>query len=93
MKIEKIRKVMQLYREKFQSFGIQKKEYSHNVKLNSSHSSLAHCYHMLDKMEVFIEQGRIDKVFRWLGFIQGVLWSRQVYALAELQEHNRKDPE
>ena len=48
---------------------------------------------MLDKMEIFIKEGRMDKVYRWLGFIQGVLWSQRIYTLADLMNHNRKNPE
>jgi hypothetical protein len=48
---------------------------------------------MLDKMEGFISENRMDKVFRWLGFLQGFLWSQKIYTLAELTGHNRKDPE
>lgn len=29
------------------------------------------------------------KAFRWLGFMQGVLWSQGVFSLEQLKEHNR----
>ena len=29
-----------------------------------------------------------DKVMRWLGFVQGVLWSLGVYTVADLRQHN-----
>ncbi len=31
-----------------------------------------------------------DKMQRWLGFMQGVLWSEDVYGLQELKEHVRE---
>jgi hypothetical protein len=34
---------------------------------------------------------RMDKVFRWLGFMQGVLWTLDVYTLDELKAHNMPD--
>ena len=40
-------------------------------------------------MEMFLKESRIDKVNRWLGFIQGVLWCCGVYTINELREHNR----
>jgi hypothetical protein len=30
-----------------------------------------------------------EKLNRWLGFIQGVLWSHGIYSVDELREHNR----
>ncbi|MDD2696684.1 MAG: hypothetical protein PHE52_00800 [Candidatus Pacebacteria bacterium] len=46
---------------------------------------------MLDKMEGFLKEGRIEKAFRWLGFIQGCLWSTGEYTLEDLMNHNRPD--
>jgi len=31
----------------------------------------------------------VIEVYRWLGFIQGVLWASKAYTLAELKDHNR----
>lgn len=30
----------------------------------------------------------MEKVFKWLGFIQGVLWIMGVYTVEELKDHN-----
>ena len=30
-----------------------------------------------------------DKAQRWLGFIQGALWAKDIYPIIQLQEHNR----
>lgn len=46
---------------------------------------------MLDKMAEFVNEGRTEKVFRWLGFVQGVLWTNRVYTLTELKDHNRPE--
>jgi hypothetical protein len=42
------------------------------------------------KMEVFITEGRLDKVNRWLGFIQGCLWTQKINTLDRLKDMNRK---
>lgn len=34
-------------------------------------------------------EGRIEKAFRWLGFVQGCLWATGQYTLDELKNHNR----
>tara|TARA_Y100000034_G_C6870091_1_gene397104 strand:+ start:983 stop:1264 length:282 start_codon:yes stop_codon:yes gene_type:complete len=39
----------------------------------------------------FIEEGKIDKAMRWLGFIQGVLCQSGIYTIEELKSHNKDD--
>ena len=64
----------------------------HNDLFNSSEEfGLAHCHGMLDQMEQFVKDDRMDKVFRWLGFVQGCLWMAGEYTLEELNNHNRPD--
>lgn len=89
---EKVREVIAIYRAKFEQSGIEKIDYRHCEILNSSEHGLAHCHGMLDRMETFITEGRMDKVYRWLGFIQGVLWMKGFYTLTDLMNHNRPTP-
>lgn len=51
-------------------------------------SQLEHVIDMLPEMRVFIADSRYEKVMRWLGFVQGVLWSTGAYTLDELKAHN-----
>ena len=46
---------------------------------------------MTVKMSKFIEEGRIEKYMRWLGFIQGTLWAKGYFTIEQLKEHNRKE--
>jgi len=57
--------------------------------IDSPDSGLIHCHGMLDKMEEFVKEGRIEKAFRWLGFVQGCLWLAGHYSLEDLMNHNR----
>jgi len=93
MKVEKVQQVIDTYRKTFEELGAGKASYPHEDPLDSPGHGLEHCHAMLDKMEGFIRENRMDKVFRWLGFLQGFLWSQKIYTLAELTSHNRKDPE
>lgn len=43
---------------------------------------------MLDKMENFLEEGRLDKAQRWLGFIQGCLLCAGGNTLDDLKHHS-----
>ena len=52
----------------------------------------SHLNSMIPKMKAFLDGGQMDKCFRWLGFMQGVLWALGIYSLNELREHNRSDP-
>jgi hypothetical protein len=35
-----------------------------------------------------IPDEKLDKLNRWLGFMQGVLWTMELFTVAELKEHN-----
>jgi len=85
---KKIKEVIDIYRKKFEDLNIEKEAYPHDEFLNFPEIGLKHCYSMLDKMEKFLDEDRIEKSFRWLGFIQGVLWSQKIYTLTELMNHN-----
>ena len=86
---DKIREVISTYRKKFEEMGIPKQQSPHDEFPNSDNDFLAHCHGMLDEMEIFIEEERLDKVFRWLGFIQGCLWRVRVYTIEKMKNHNR----
>ena len=89
MDTDKVLEVIKIYREHFEAQGISKIDYPHGFRLDHQGNALAHCHGMLDQMEEFVAQGRMDKVFRWLGFVQGCLWSARVYTLESLKNHNR----
>lgn len=91
MEEEKVQQVINTYRKKFEELGVEKKDYPHEEPLDSLKHGLEHCHGMLDKMEEFLKEDRVDKVFRWLGFMQGFLWSQKLYTLTELMNHNRQD--
>jgi len=91
MNSEKILEVIRIYRNYFEAKGIGIMDLSESDKSNSEEEILAHCHGMLNKMEVFIKEGRIEKTFRWLGFIQGCLYSTGQYSLEDLKNHNRPD--
>ena len=54
--------------------------------LLSSSTRVAHYKFMCAQASVFAESGQREKAMRWLGFLQGVLWSRNLFTLAELKE-------
>lgn len=48
-----------------------------------------HVKEMIGKIRAFLTEGRREKAFRWLGFIQGVFYSSGVYTIEEMANHNR----
>ena len=51
---------------------------------------LEHAHGMLDKMVEFVHEGRMEKDFRWLGFVQGCLWATRIHTIGQLANHNRR---
>jgi|SRR3989344_6265719 len=96
---EKCLKVISFYRQYFEKENIPKGEVPHGVNLVYAYrlqlhgKATMHAHGMLDQMEVFITEGRMDKFFRWLGFVQGVLWTSGHFSLEELKNHNRSSEE
>ena len=90
MNVEQLNKAIGLLRSFFERKGIAKCDYPHDKLLPSFPYGLEHCHGMLDKMEVFIKEDRLDKVNRWLGFIQGCLWMSGNHTLDSLKNMNRK---
>ena len=72
---KKVLEVINLYHQRLAKMGIDKTDYPPDELLKNTEMGLAHCHGMLDKMVGFVHEERMDKVFRWLGFIQGVLWT------------------
>ena len=86
---EKILETIEIYRKFFEESGFKKVEHLHDELLTSNQAGFEHCYGMLDRMVRFVHEGRTEKAFRWLDFIQGFLWAHRIYTLAELKDHNR----
>ncbi len=50
--------------------------------------NLRHCHGMLEDLRKHVEAGKMEKAFRWLGFIQGCLWSHGIYTIDEMRYDN-----
>lgn len=53
------------------------------------HAQLLHAKEMIPKMRKFLESSRREKVFRWLGFLQGIFYCNGIYSIEEMADHNR----
>lgn len=98
---EKVFEAIKIYRERLVSLNTPLDGYPHDVYVrglslvdsdNLGFSpTLMHVHQMLDKINSFVVEGKMDKAFRWLGFVQGVLWTNGLYNLNELKDHNRSE--
>lgn len=77
------------YRECLEKLKAKAVETDYDACSPSRETALNHLLLMLPKMEEFIREGRREKFFRWLGFMQGVLWSLGEFSLNDLRDHNR----
>jgi len=90
---DKVREVIARYRELLESNGYIPEPHPHNVPHISTNKAMDHCLSMLSKMELFLDEGRFEKTFRWLGFVQGYMWANRMFTLEDLKNHNRPDEE
>lgn len=65
------------------------KEQLKNIAPCKDATKIEHVRWMLDQIPLFLEQGKIDKANRWIGFIQGFFWTAGRYTIEEMKDHNR----
>lgn len=51
---------------------------------------LRHAHYMLYKMTGLLDENRLEKSFRWLGFVQGCLFSFGLRSLDDLKDDSRE---
>lgn len=54
-------------------------------------ADIEHLIGMVPRLHALLDEGRIEKAMRWLGFMQGALWSIDIFSLDELKDHSRPD--
>lgn len=89
MTAEQILRVIGIYRDFFIREDIRPIDFPHDEILHNDRIGLAHCHGMLDKMVGFVQEGRLEKAQRWIGFIQGCLWMSHRFTLEALKDHSR----
>ncbi len=55
-------------------------------ELYSPDPDLHHVEDMIYKIPKFLDEGRKEKAFRWLGFIQGTLCAKGIYTIEDLKK-------
>lgn len=99
---EKLKRVFQFYLEELTNEAHQHEYSSGPEQLSDQRQglmcvriqperALAHFRFMCIEAQRFVDEGRIEKAMRWLGFLQGVLWARNFFTLDDLKNHSRPD--
>jgi hypothetical protein len=65
----------------------------YSIKMNKNPDNITDEYNhirwMLSEIPNKLQNNKIEKANRWLGFIQGFLWCRGHYLIDDLKNHNR----
>jgi hypothetical protein len=96
----KVKQVLQSYLDHFEaedlkaglSVGAQKMSDADALRRAPDVDDLAwaaHLKYMCVEAQKFVDEGRVEKAMRWLGFLQGVLWESGEFSLDDLKEHSR----
>lgn len=92
MDADKIRQVLNVYRVQLQNAGIKNPyRFPPGQEPQDRRQKLMHVAGLIDATEKLLDEGRLEKAFRWLGFIQGSLWVYGFYEIRDLKNHNRPD--
>jgi hypothetical protein len=96
---EQMLRVVDTYREQLEDMGLKPldpEDYAafrdEDVFPEPGAEALQYIFGMfpeLDRMLREDPEGSWEKANRWLGFIQGVLWTVGVYPISEMRDHNR----
>lgn len=87
---EKVQKVVRHYRCMLDARGIE----GRRIVLSATatpETALAHARYMCDNISGYLQEGRVEKAHRHLGFLQSILWTQGLCTLEELMNHNKPD--
>ena len=85
----KILKVSTELFEMLRAKGIDPERQCTNFVMYNRTNQLEHCGWMLQEIGKMLAQNKIEKCNRWLGFVQGVLWSQGLLTIDQMKEQNR----
>jgi hypothetical protein len=84
---ERVKEVCDLYINKVAGFGPPTQMADLGLPLDKA-EALRHVAWMAQQTKVFVDEGRIEKAMRWLGFMQGWLVAYAVYPISDTMIHN-----
>lgn len=94
MDLERVRAIVEFYDAHLQNVGVpvRKLPLAPEVARRVGEApEWQHLRYMFEEMRKMISEGRTEKAMRWLGFVQGVLWTTGAFSLDDLKNHSRPD--
>ena len=88
---EKLESTLAGYRKHLLGKGARDESPDYDKTNISNAEAYDHLLSMIIRAESLLEKNKIEKVFRWLGFIQGTLWMTGDFSLDELKNNSRPD--
>lgn len=83
-----ILEVLKIYEEGLGSIAPIRAEYT--VRFPTQKVALHHARFMCGEIKrLVVEEQKLDKAQRWLGFLQGILWTHGIYSIEDMRNHNR----
>jgi hypothetical protein len=86
---EQILRLLDEYEQRFIASEIEPFEAPTDEVIFDVEEQLSHCYSMIPRMRELIKEDKIEKVMKWLGFLEGVFWSVGDCTLDDLNTDNR----
>lgn len=88
---EQIDAVITKYEEHLSAYGVPMRFTTRDIGPSASEAA-RHVLWMCAEVRKFLDEGRREKADRWLGFIQGVLWTFGHYTVDDMRAHNTAAP-
>ena len=87
---EDIKYLIDVYKIIFRDYSPKKMDKNRLVSFNIDKETVfSHLRYMMDEIDKFVEEERIDKAYGWLCFIQGILFYEGYYSIYDLRLHNK----
>jgi hypothetical protein len=90
MSPEKIKQLMHYYTR---IIGLEPRRDESGFGWRDANISMGHVVWMCGQVLEFVDTQRMAKANRWIGFIQGVLWSKGIMTIDQMRKHNMPDGE
>lgn len=85
-----INDIITKYEEHLSAYGVPMQFTAHGI-VPAGDQAARHVLWMCSKVRNHLVEGRREKALRWLGFVQGVLWTFGHYTLDDVRDHNGGD--
>lgn len=85
--LDTFKKIVLIYKGKLTELHVEPEEFAEEKTAQSSHAAFAHCYFLLEKIEIILKKDNVEKARHWIGFIQGILWIEGIYNIKQLKAH------